>query len=79
MIRRHVRRALLGALLLGAAAALFVCFVVIPSAKYADAKKEGGEILDAFERECLYTDIFNLCFNEPRLCGEDKTQKIITG
>ncbi len=48
-------------------------------AKYADAKKEDGEILDAFERECLYTDLFNLCFNEPRPCGEDKTQKIITG
>lgn len=45
--------------------------------KYSDAKKEGGEVLKAFERECKYTDIFNLCYKSPRPSGEDQSSKII--
>ena len=44
--------------------------------KYADAKSEGGKVLAAFERECVYTDIYNLCYKIPRDCGEDKTNRL---
>ncbi len=46
--------------------------------KYAQAKSEGGEVLAAFERESRYTDVFNLCFQTPKPCGEDMKRKIIT-
>ena len=46
-------------------------------AKYSDAKQIGGEVLEAFERESLYTDIYNLSFKTPRPAGQDKTQFVI--
>ncbi len=45
--------------------------------KYADAKAYGGAILEAFERESAYTDLYNLSFLTPRPSETDKTQKII--
>ena len=44
--------------------------------RYKDAKALGGEVLAQFENECVYTDIFSLCFNPVRPCDEDKTQKL---
>lgn len=44
--------------------------------KYSDAKAEGGKVLEKFEKESLYTDIYNLSFKVPRPSGQDKTEKI---
>lgn len=46
-------------------------------AKYSDAKQAGGAALEKFEKECIYTDIYNLAFKTPRPSGQDKTAKII--
>ena len=44
--------------------------------RYKDAKEAGGKALMQFENECLYSDIYSLCFNPVRPCGEDMTYKL---
>lgn len=44
--------------------------------KYKDAKKIGGDVLEQFENECRYSDIFALCAKEPLPCCEDMTFRL---
>ena len=44
--------------------------------KYKDAKKFGGDVLEQFENECRYSDIFALCAKEPLPCCEDMTFRL---
>ncbi len=44
--------------------------------RYKEAKALTPDALAQFERECLYTDIHALCFDEPLPCCADKTHKL---
>jgi hypothetical protein len=44
--------------------------------KYSEAKAQGGEILKLFGQESYFTDVYNLGFNPPRPCEEEKTKRI---
>ena len=44
--------------------------------KYSEAKAHGKEVLELFEQEALFTDIYNLGYTSPRPCGEEKTEQI---
>ena len=46
--------------------------------KYGDAKAQGDRILELFEQESRFTDIYNLGYNIPRGCETDKTTKLYT-
>ena len=46
--------------------------------KYGDAKAQGDRILELFEQESRFTDIYNLGYNIPRCCETDKTTKLYT-
>jgi predicted nucleotidyltransferase len=44
---------------------------------WADAKKAGGVVREAFETESKYTDIYNIGYVKPRKCESEKTSQII--
>jgi len=44
--------------------------------KYGDAKAFGNEVLELFEQESFFTDLYNLGFSVPRPCEEEKTKQI---
>ncbi len=45
--------------------------------KYGDAKACGRGVLEAFEKECGFTDLYNIMYKAPKPCGTELTNKII--
>ena len=45
--------------------------------RYGDARALGGEILAAYERECRYSDIYNIMYKEIRPCSQEQTAQLV--